>query len=467
MKKILIILTISFFSMQFSFASDLSGNIQGSLTQAESPYFVQGDLLIAVGDTVWIEPGVEIYFKGFFTLKVNGSLLAVGTESDSIYFCSGKTVQNQGDWFGIFLENDGNSSTIAFAEIQHSAHGVSFNRSNGTLRNSRLSSNTNAIECADSSFAKIHDNIIEKNFNSGLRITTSFPTVIQNEFYHNSEDGFEPAVLFTENSGGTFLQNILAFNGSSAVDCIDGSNTNIINNTIVDNATGIFIEDAEALIYNNSIVNNSVGVSLSSGSIDIRYNDVWGNNDGNYFGTAVEVGQIIGTNSYGDGVDQFDNVSVDPNFTNIAGKDFTPRSNSHIIDAGDPNNPGNISYFGLAPDIGAIEFDITTVDEEGIIAASTVPEDFAILFQNYPNPFKNQTTFTIRLIDGGFIAGSIYNMLGQKVANIVQRSWHEKGIHRWQWNARDDFGEYLSNGIYFAQFTVGNQTLLKRIMLLR
>jgi len=64
-----------------------SGNVSGVWAASGSPYVVHtGDITVATGDALLIEPGVRVYFAGNFKLVVNGLLQAIGTESDSIWF---------------------------------------------------------------------------------------------------------------------------------------------------------------------------------------------------------------------------------------------------------------------------------------------------------------------------------------------------------------------------------------------
>jgi len=52
-----------------------------------SRYLMEGDIAVSTGDTLIIEPGVELYFTSYSTdLQVSGTLLAEGTATDSIKF---------------------------------------------------------------------------------------------------------------------------------------------------------------------------------------------------------------------------------------------------------------------------------------------------------------------------------------------------------------------------------------------
>jgi len=75
-----------------------AGNINGTLLCSESPYYVYGDLTIPNGDQLVIEPCVYMVFQGQYYLKVQGQLLAQGTESDKITFYAADSATG---WSGI------------------------------------------------------------------------------------------------------------------------------------------------------------------------------------------------------------------------------------------------------------------------------------------------------------------------------------------------------------------------------
>jgi predicted outer membrane repeat protein len=81
------------------------GNISGTWTKKASPYIIRGDVNIPAGKSLTIQPGVEVQFDGHYTLNVQGSLMAVGTENDSIIFTvadtSGIKTRQRYGWNGI------------------------------------------------------------------------------------------------------------------------------------------------------------------------------------------------------------------------------------------------------------------------------------------------------------------------------------------------------------------------------
>ena len=73
------------------------------------------------------------------------------------------------------------------------------------------------------------------------------------------------------------------------------------------------------------------------------------------------------------------------------------------------------------------------------------------LEQNYPNPFNPVTTIRYQLPVSSAVDLSVYNLLGQKIATLVDKK-QKAGSHQVQWNAN----KYAS-GIYIYQLKAKNQ----------
>ena len=71
-------------------ATNISGgNVSGTWDIAGSPYLIGGDITVPDSTTLSIEPGVEVLFQSWYSLTVNGTLIADGTESAPILFGGG------------------------------------------------------------------------------------------------------------------------------------------------------------------------------------------------------------------------------------------------------------------------------------------------------------------------------------------------------------------------------------------
>ena len=68
-------------------STNVSGNQSGVWTKVNSPYILTGNVTVATGHTLIIQPGVTVIFSAYFIdFRVDGALTAVGTATDSIRF---------------------------------------------------------------------------------------------------------------------------------------------------------------------------------------------------------------------------------------------------------------------------------------------------------------------------------------------------------------------------------------------
>ncbi len=83
------------------------------------------------------------------------------------------------------------------------------------------------------------------------------------------------------------------------------------------------------------------------------------------------------------------------------------------------------------------------------------------LSQNYPNPFNPSTTINFSLQKSGMTKLDIYNILGQKIASLVNENL-SAGQHSINFNATN-----LPSGIYLYALTSGNYTVTRKMILLK
>jgi hypothetical protein len=113
----------------------------------------------------------------------------------------------------------------------------------------------------------------------------------------------------------------------------------------------------------------------------------------------------------------------------------------------------------------ALLADPALVIKQGIIAGTdedppSVPTGIH-LYQNYPNPFNPSTTIEFVTGHRSFVNVSIYDLLGRKVATIVNGELGP-GVHRREWDATD-----VSSGVYLYRLTAGDYVETKRMMVVR
>jgi predicted lipoprotein with Yx(FWY)xxD motif len=100
------------------------------------------------------------------------------------------------------------------------------------------------------------------------------------------------------------------------------------------------------------------------------------------------------------------------------------------------------------------------------VTASDAPAVPIELQQNYPNPFNPTTTVAYSVPERCNVALKIYDVSGKCVARLVDKE-QEKGSYTVAWNGKDETGNSMASGIYLYRLSAGNQTIAKKMVLLR
>ena len=288
------------------------GDISGTWNYAGSPYLIQGDITIPVDSTLTIEPGVLVEFQGHYKLNVQGRILAIGTESDTIVFTINDTTGfsnpdvPDGGWSGIRFEytpatND--TSKIEYCKLQHSkALGFWPNNNGGALMvmyfDKLIVSNcsiTNNFVYGDqwpsgggialySSSPKIINNTISYNSavnGAGIACDkNSSPQILDNHIINNNATINGGGINCNENSDPVIKNNIIENNYATSgggISCTESSHPPIINTIIENNdATnggGIFCWKKSNLGLDNVVISNNSanwGGGILTGNCDLQ-----------------------------------------------------------------------------------------------------------------------------------------------------------------------------------------------------
>jgi len=86
----------------------------------------------------------------------------------------------------------------------------------------------------------------------------------------------------------------------------------------------------------------------------------------------------------------------------------------------------------------------------------------------YPNPFNPETTITFSLTEDSAknTELAIYNLKGQKIKTLVNEVL-PKGTHSVAWNGKNDSNQIIGSGIYLYNLKNSDQTITKRVILLK
>ena len=104
----------------------VSGTVDGKWTKEGSPYRVTGNLTISKGNSLWIEPGVDVIFAGAYSLTVEGGLIAGKERGLHLRISDQRPVkfttdlgQNSVGWGGIKFVNAGEDNVLVNCTLEH------------------------------------------------------------------------------------------------------------------------------------------------------------------------------------------------------------------------------------------------------------------------------------------------------------------------------------------------------------
>ncbi len=271
-------------------------------TAVNSPYRVTGEVTVPAGETLTIEPGVDVLFDEDVRFHVSGSLDAVGTATDSIRFVAGTAAE----WGGLGISE----GSIAYARFSNGhADGGSGGYSDG-----------GALYVGSQGVVELDHCVIAGNV----------------------ANGSGGAAKILPNGNATFLNCLIYGNqsGSNTVNATSSTCT-LVNCTIVGN------------------VGRGVQADKGGGVVSLTNCIVWGNS--NSFGWEVghsppavanycNIGQDPGILQGSTG-----NINADPLFVDAANGDFRLTEQSPCINTGDPSSP--LDPNGTRADMGAIPSD--------------------------------------------------------------------------------------------------------------
>lgn len=281
------------------------------LERANSPYWVIGNVLVREGVRMSIEPGVRVVFGDAKGIQINGTLVARGTESDSIVFTSEEPVTVK--WARILfadssadavLDAEGNylsGSVLEYCRIEQGGKGVSAevqmeNASPFIHRSWIAFSESRGIAALGTSVIAECD--IVRNEGGGIGFTGPWPwqSALRGQIRANRIDSNATLADINWHSGGGILlqgavdvvDNVITRNGSTArttggglyVECCGGARTisgnRIEGNRGLDYGAGQFSGDT---LVNNIFRGNTNrwGAVIDANSSHLSGNIIEGN----------------------------------------------------------------------------------------------------------------------------------------------------------------------------------------------
>lgn len=91
---------------------------------------------------------------------------------------------------------------------------------------------------------------------------------------------------------------------------------------------------------------------------------------------------------------------------------------------------------------------------------------FNSLGQNYPNPFNPNTTISYSLKGDTAVKLEVYNLKGQKVRTLCSAP-RKAGTYTAVWDGKDESGKSVGSGVYLYRLRANNETIQRRMLLLK
>lgn len=445
----------------------IAGNVCGNWTN-NNVYILNGNITIPSSCSLNIQAGTIIKFDGNYSITAIGPINALGTLSSPIIFTSNFSPKNVGDWNEIAPKNSScvfDNCIIEFCKI-----GFNFSNCSPQITNSIIRDVSFGIYCLNGSplISKneiynmsigiwvegflsggtiecnhIHNSNNYTNWNQ-YGIITKSNNIVYNNIVHDiySTSGNFARGIWVSNQCTPRIENNFIYNNKTGIDIGNSVNSIpnplIVNNTIVNNNDGIIFHDfyADGTVINNIIIDNQYGVrqvpSFSTTPSNVSYNLVWNNSVNNFDNVQIiGIGQIVATNSNGDPVDSYFNLSQDPLFVGNNPPALT--SSSPCLNAGDSTYRINLGFVNFCSNL-------TTVQDVFF-------DNFSIFV--FPNPTNG--IFTIQSFEK-ISQIEIVNVLGEKVyetpspMNVVE------------------LPSGLEQGVYFLHAQTNKGTVVRKIV---
>ncbi len=86
---------------------------------------------------------------------------------------------------------------------------------------------------------------------------------------------------------------------------------------------------------------------------------------------------------------------------------------------------------------------------------------------NYPNPFNPTTAISYTVpAPGAEVRLTIYDLAGRVVRTLVTGT-EQGGEHVVVWHGRDDAGRSVGSGVYFYRLVVGDESIERKMVMLK
>ena len=366
-----------------------------------------------------------------------GNIIFTGTNDNKILMGTDKTINES-----YIMKTDSNSSLII--------------GSNGRFNNCRFSNQIISYYNLNESPYKIK---IEEGSNYVLDLMNT--STLQSVFFDGSGSVLQNAILIRESFSPMYLEN-LKLKGKVVVasDSIifRGSNIEIVDTLTKDNNGRTLYVEGD-LLNNGIITENNYDDLTISISGNIINNGLWDNIATRFRGTNDQV--FINTDSLLSRFELYSNIQSATTFQWYKNDNTISGATTELYEISAYDTPYGEYYCQTnTGDSRKIFIENNNTVDVQETPENEIPKEF-VLNQNYPNPFNPSTIISYALPQSGLVTLSIFNVLGEKVAELINKM-QSAGNYKINFNANR-----FSSGTFFYKIQVGDYVEIKKMQLMK
>jgi hypothetical protein len=502
----------------------VQGSVSGVWGLPGSPYWVEGDLAVQSGQTLVIDPGVQVRFRGPYRFLVNGTLAASGTETDSILFTWDQPLSTM-EWRGLRLVGAAGGTAVAYCRIEHVRAADAYPDVRGgavycescapAIRHCLLqhnvshNANSNGMGggvAAVSASPVVEDCVIRDNqadSGGGFASIEEGTAVVRNNLIVQNRAPYSGGGVYAGVRSSPILENnVISGNwaggwGGGGVTLWNWYAMNHIgktvrNNIVSGNSTsvdggGFYVRYDYSVLENNTVADNTASRGgglyvLNQGTGDfppyLHNFIVWGNSAGTgssiYLDASTGSAVTVGWSDVEGGWSGTGNLNLPPMF---ADGGYRLQPGSPCVDAGDPSPSYDDACF--PPSQGTARNDMggyggPRACQWPADPAAVDPAPFAeehapgrIPVRCLRNPFVSATVFEYTLSGPGVSEVAIHDAAGRRVRTVAGSAARSAGPQRFVWDGADDAGRPVPPGLFYFRVRAGDRSGSDRVVRLR
>ena len=116
---------------------------------------------------------------------------------------------------------------------------------------------------------------------------------------------------------------------------------------------------------------------------------------------------------------------------------------------------------------GDVQTSTGTLPVHGTKQVTVKSSGGAVAVAAYPNPFNPQTNIAYTTRVSGSVTMHIYSIDGRLVRTLKEGEYTDAGTHEVTWNGVDNLGRKAPSGIYFVKTTVGGDTSVFKLAIMK